>query len=354
MSSYHTSFNYKDKNSFEEGLIIVAFEPDNGFKDTFLSMDNISDDYYDGTKKFNYGSKYNSSAEVQITLIKKDNTDMSLKEFREYARWLTGARTDSWLDMYVGDILIYSFLGKFLNLEHYKYDGRTIGLRLTFSSVSPWAFSAPQTFDCIIGQALELIEENDEVILAKKNKDDVESEDEISYLGVDDEGVLYVSHLDAGSYFSIEEKNVGMPNYEVIAYIDTAYHTTINNESDDLYTYVDLDIDYINDTCSEISIKNETLDEESIVKNIDNNEIITFSSKQFIMSYGTDADGNRINTNRIFGDDFNFKWPRLAPGINDFSVYGDGEGNAYFTYRYPMKIGDCVIDIDENGNAICD
>lgn len=347
MSSYHTSFKYKDRDSFNEGLIIVAFEPDNGFKDSFLSMDNISDNYYDGTKKFNYGSKYNSSAEVQITVIKKDGSDMNLKEFREYAKWLTGARTDSWLDMYVGNTLIYSFLGKFLNFEHYKYDGRTIGIRLTFSSISPWAFSAPQTFECSIGQALSLIEENKEAVLTKKDTENT------THLGVDDNGVLYASYPDTGSYFSIIENNVNRPDHEVIACIDTSYNTIIDNKSDDLYTYVNLDIDYVNKTCDDISIKNKTLEEESIIKNIKDNEIISLSAKQFIVSYNIDSDGNRVkNIHRIFGDDFNFVWPRLAPGLNSFSVYGSGEGYAEFTYRYPMKVGDCAIDIDKNGNAI--
>jgi len=52
MASYHTSFNYLGENSAKLGYIIAAFEPDNGFKDTFLGMDQISEDYYDGTKKF--------------------------------------------------------------------------------------------------------------------------------------------------------------------------------------------------------------------------------------------------------------------------------------------------------------
>ena len=117
MSSYHTSFTYKEKNSFDEGYIIVAFEPDNGFKSSFLTMENISDNYYDGTKRFDYSSKYTSQSEVQITLIKKDGTDMSVKDFRSCAKWLTGARTNSWLDMCVGDTIIYSFLGKFLNVR---------------------------------------------------------------------------------------------------------------------------------------------------------------------------------------------------------------------------------------------
>jgi hypothetical protein len=341
MSSYHTSFTYKDKNSWDEGLIIAAFEPDNGFRDSFLSMDNISDDYYDGTKRFDYGSKYNTSAEIQITLIKKHDADMSLKEFRNYAKWLTGAKTNSWLDMYVGDHFAYAFLGKFTNFEQYKLDGRTIGIRLTFSSLSPWAFSAPQVFDCDIGQELDLLEENNEAIVVKKSAEYVP-------FGIDDNGVLCANALDENSYFIVDEKGV--------AYIDTSYRTIINNKSDDLYTYIDLDIDYINKNSTEVFIKNNTLNEETVIKALDTNEIISISAKQFIVSYSLNDKGERVqNVHKIFGDDFNFVWPRLAPGENDFEVYGSGHGKAQFTYRYPMKIGDCTIDIDANGNGIyCD
>ena len=160
MASYHTSFKYNDKNSAKDyGLLITSFEPDTSFVDSFLSMENISDEYFDGTKRFDYGSKYSTQAEIQITVIKRDGTDMTVNEFRACATWLTGARVNSWLDMYVGDTIVYSFLGKFTNMEQYKLDARTIGFRLTFSSVSPWAYSQPQYFDCSIYQEL-YIDEN--------------------------------------------------------------------------------------------------------------------------------------------------------------------------------------------------
>ena len=332
MASYHTKFKYKNKDSFEENLIIVAFEPDEGFKDSFLAMENISDDYYDGTKKFNYGSKYSSSAEVQITVIKQDGTDMTMQEFRNYAKWLTGARVDSWLDMYVGNTFVYSFLGKFTNFEHYKYDGRSLGIRLTFSSISPWAYSAPQPFNCTIGQSITIV---DDTIL--KSKD--------SEFGLTDDGILSVDKSNQNMSFNIMDNGM--------LYVDTTYYKEIINETDDAYTYTYLDIDYVNETSSEISIENKTLGEKTIIKGIDPHEIVSITSKQFIVSYGLDEDDNRVrNTEKNFGDDFNFVWPRLAPGKNDFYIYGSGKGVAKFTYRYPMKIGDCAIDIDVYGHGI--
>lgn len=325
MSSYHTSFSYNGEDSWKDrNLIVVSFEPDEGFMDSFLSMDNVSDDYFDGTKKFNYGSKYNTSAEIQITVIKKDGSDMKLKEFRSCAKWLTGARTDSWLDMYAGDELVYSFLGKFTNMEQYKLDARTVGFKLTFSSISPWAYSAPQIFDCSIGQALDI---NADGVLIKL--DDSEPPFEVT-----EDGVLLLNSTLGGDF-----NMFGLG----IAGIDTSYTTKIDNQTDDLYTYIYLDIDYENEVGDVFSVKNQTLDEETLVTEITDGEHILISAKQFIIS---------DIPNKIFGDSFNFIWPRLAPGINQLNISGSGKGRAQFTYRYPMKVGDCTMDISTYGSGI--
>lgn len=321
MASYHTSFQYKEKNSAKNyGLLITAFEPDNGFVDAFLSMENVSDEYFDGTKRFDYGSKYAAQAEIQITVIKQDGTDMTTNEFRACAKWLTGARVNSWLDMYVGDAIVYSFLGKFINMEPYKMDARTIGFRITFSSISPWAYSQPQYFDCSLYQEINLDENG---VLNKGERS----------MSVFD-GVL-CSGTDEGSYFNITDDG--------IVYLDTAYKSTINNKSDDLYTYIYLDIDYTNESGTSLFIKNETIGEESIVTNMAANETVSISAKQFITS---------SIPNKIFGDSFNFVWPRLQPGDNEFIVSGNGRGVARFTYRYPMKVGDCAMDVSVYGGGI--
>lgn len=476
MSSYHTSFSYNGENSLKDkNLIIVAFEPDEGFTDSFLSMDNVSDNYFDGTKRFDYGSKYNTSAEVKITVIKKDGTDMALKEFRSYAKWLTGARLNSWLDMYVGDSIVYSFLGKFLNLEPYKLDARTVGCRLIFSSVSPWAYSVPQTFNCSIGQSLsvtsdgvlikganeysivdngffiyyaaneahniyddiyfwieemnvcgtipsvgdlivdphyrvyritdieggtlihvqavgyvatdETITENNGIFIYNLSEYDatesgmfnIDAFKAFSRLPVINDLIItsngYVYSIEAlfentNSYFGrllgtailIFQNVFGFDSNDGVLYYDTndsnhnfnlidnevvgistAYQTQINNQSDDLYTYIYLDIDYTNKTGDKFSVKNKTLNEETIITGLSDNEVISLSSKQFIVS---------DIPNKIFGDSFNFVWPRLAPGINDIVIDGSSQGLAQFTYRYPMKVGDCTMDIDVYGSGI--
>lgn len=381
MSSYHSSFSYNGENSFKDkNLIVVSFEPDEGFTDSFLSMENVSDDYFDRTKKFNYGSRYNTSAEIQITVIKRDGSDMKLNDFRVCAKWLTGARTDSWLDLYVGEDITYSFLGKFTNLEQYKLDARTVGLRLTFSSISPWAYSAPQTFNCSIRQTIESI---DSGLLVKPEPEAIyiSSANDILYIsdygyhisldyydealsinGWDDElnfdyhneellfkdsdnhpyfghdnGVLFLNNLDPTSCFDI--------NSDGVIYVDKLNSITIDNQTDDLYTYIYLDIDYKNESGNFLAINNTTLSEETKIYNITQNELISISSKQFIIS---------DIPNKIFGDSFNFIWPRLRAGINEFLVECGGNGTIKFTYRYPMKVGDCTIDASASGvNIYC-
>ena len=323
MASYHNSFTYLNKNSADEGFIIASFEPDSGFKDAFLGMDQVSEDYYDGTKTFLYGTKYNTKATISITLIKSDGSEFTISDNRRALRWLTGARVASWLDLYQGETIKYSFLGTMTTPQQYKMDGRVIGLSVEFQSLSPWAFSAPQVFDCSIWQLLDI---DDNGVLYK-------GESSVP-LGVHD-GVLSVSSVDQGNYFNITDDG--------IVYIDNRYRTMIDNQSDDLYTYIYLDIDYTNENGTYVSIKNNTIPEETLVTEISPNESIRVSAKQFILS---------DIPNKIFGDTFNFVWPRLQPGLNDFIVDGDGRGSAKFTYRYPMKIGDCAMDISAYGSGI--
>ena len=86
----------------------------------------------------------------------------------------------------------------------------------------------------------------------------------------------------------------------------------------------------------------ETTEETKII-GMSDKENILLSSEQFITS---------DIPNKIFGNNFNFVWPRLAPGMNTFSISGSGAANVQFTYRYPMKIGDNTIDVDKL-NPIC-
>lgn len=334
MSSYHSSFTYLNKNSSGEGLIIASFEPDSGFVDTFLGMDQITTNSYDGVKKHFYGNKYNSSAEISITLVKPDGSDFSMLENRQLLRWLTGSRRASWLDLYVGDSLVYSFYGNVTACQQQKLDARVIGIQITFTSIHPWAWSAPQFFNCYVGE--KIINIDSDGVMYK-------TYDEFEYFGMTDDGVIYNSSNNENFTFSID--NI---NNEHIVYCDSSINLEIDNQSDDLYSLTNLDIVYQNIDSTSLIIRNPSLEiEETKITGISQGEVINLSAGQFIIS--------KTFPDKIFGDDFNFVWPKLRPGTNSICIDGDGKGYAQFTYRYPIKIGDCAIDIENLGiNPICE
>ena len=335
MSSYHSSFFYNGENSAtDRDLIVATFEPDDGLKETFLSMDVVQEDYYDGSKKYTYGSRYNTTANIIITVIKNNGSDFSLNEVRSHLKWLTGARVDSWLEFYIGDVFQYAFLGRVTDVQQQKMDARTIGLSITFTSVTPWAYSDEQIFDRSIAQALLL---GDGGVLIK------DPSNEISLGG---DGVLCNSGIPSdGACFCVTDDG--------ILYVEDIIVGSIDNETDDLYSYLYLDIEFTNQSCEYLEIRNETLNEITRVDNLKSGDIIHISNKQFIVAYRLDElSGELKNQNRIFGDDFNFIWPRLMPGENYFVIDGNGNGHTRFAYRYPMKVGDCAMDVNMSGNNI--
>ena len=316
MSSYHSSFSYLNKNSSKDmHWLIVHFDADQGETDSYLSQEQVYTDSYNGARRILYGTKWNAVANVKITVIKQNRSDFTEAECRSAYRWLTGKPTASYLDLYAGESLRYSFLGTVQDVKPQKLDARTVGLNIYFESVSPWAWSPSQTVRCDFGQALSV--DVDGIL----NKGD-------TYLGVTSNGVLYNGSSGGYGLFELTNDNV--------AYIDNSTTLQIDNQSDDLYTYITLDAVIQNNNSDYIFIHNKTLNEETVITGMSANEKITLSANQFILS---DV------PNKIFGNTFNFIWPRLAPGINNIVVGGTGSGSLEFTYRYPIKIGDCVIDV---------
>ena len=153
-------------------------------------------------------------------------------------------------------------------------------------------------------------------------------------LGIDENGVVFNDTVDETKTFNITDSGV--------IYNDKIIDLEIDNQSDDLYSYIYLTMTYKNTNSPDIKITNVTLDEETLISNLAEEETVILSENQFIIS---------DQPNKIFGDNFNFVWPRLAPGKNIIRIDAStGKGTMQFTYRYPIKIGDCAIDTD---NLIC-
>ena len=276
MSSYHTSFRYLEKNSYDDfNLQIVHFESgDIGETDSYLSQDSIYADSPRGTKRTLYGTKYNSVASLSITVMRPDGSEFSIEKTREIYKWLTGATQYNWMDLYIGDEVKYRMLCFVQNVQPYKIDSRIVGFVITVESNSPWCYSP------LITETLQ----------------------------VSGSGVLQ-----------------------------------INNPSDDLYTYTQMTTVFENTTGDSLIISNDTLNESTTVENLVQNEVITLSENMFITS---------DNTTRVFGTDFNYVWPKLNPGINDFII--TGTGNLTFQYIYCMKVGDCVGSLNSASAPVCD
>lgn len=118
---------------------------------------------------------------------------------------------------------------------------------------------------------------------------------------------------------------------------------TIYNDTDDLYSFVYPKVTYENIDGQELFMRNDNTNEETKIDNVAVNEVITLHPNQFIIS---------DNTNKTFGNTFNFVWPRLKPGDNSFSI--NAKGKLTFEYYWPIKIGDCAVTINAAGGNICD
>lgn len=275
MSSYHSSFSYLGKNSASGfNWIISHFDADNGESETGLATESIYTASPDGTYRNLYGTKYSGPEPVRITVIKPDGADWTIADNRLALKWLTGAKSDSWLDLYIGDEVKYRMLGHVQNVLQYKMDARIVGLVVVFESASPFAFSSLQT----------------------------------------------ISHSISG------EKTF-----------------SVDNPSDDNYTFVNMKTTYKNTSGNAVIIKNTTINETTKINNLAKNEIVTLNNNQSITS---------DKSARIFGNDFNFCFPRLAPGVNEFTV--TGTGNITFEYLYFIKIGDMAMELNAVSDPICD
>lgn len=337
MSSYYQSFSYtapngKRYNSYKDkNLLVVHFESgDDGEMETFLDMEPVYTDNAYGTRRFDYGAKYRNVAVIRISVMKSNGKDFTVSEVRDFLRWTTGSRAISYLDLSDiienTEVVQASFLGRITTVYQQKLDARTVGFVVEHTSISPYAYSPIQYVDCAFGQALIT---TDDGTLYKNGE----------ALSISTDGVLKNG---SSALFSMTDDGV--------VYVDNSVSLLIHNDTDDLSDYIYLDTKFINTNSDHVVIKNKTLYDESDgedglteITNMHKNEIITLSSGQFITS----------SSGRIFGNNFNFTWPKLLPGDNDFVISGTGEGVIQFMYRSPMKIGDCAIDIETHGGGLC-
>lgn len=140
--------------------------------------------------------------------------------------------------------------------------------------------------------------------------------------------------------------------------VDGSATLTVNNLTDDLYSYVYPDIVFANTTGTDLTIASDRDDNECELHNLLQNETIILKSNQIVVSDVSETpfiildvseipnylfDSHR-NVGRNGG--FNYKWIKLYPGINTLTV--TGTGNFQIGFRYPMKVADGVTDLANN------
>jgi hypothetical protein len=142
LAIYHPKIRFRNQTNYDLELVVSTFNPDNGAVDSYLDMEPVFTDSYDGTMRTDYGAKYKSVATPSVTFVEVDGSDIGPYKVRNTLRWLTGSRSNAWMDVCDkdGDV-VYSYLGRFTNVQLQKMDARVIGIAATFTAVSPWAYS---------------------------------------------------------------------------------------------------------------------------------------------------------------------------------------------------------------------
>lgn len=272
---YHPKIEFRGRNNYDERLVVSTFNPDSGETDSYLSMESVYTDSYDGSIRTDYGAKYNDVAKPSVTLIDVDGDDIPPFKVRSVLRWLTGSRQNAWMNIYnIDGELVCSYLGRFIDVKLQKMDARVIGIYAQFESISPWAYSEIQTVS----------------------------------MNINGENVKF----------------------------------NIQNDSDDIYSCIYPYMTFKNtNNGASFSIKNNTVGIETVFKNLQQNELVTID-KGFVVYSDNDK--------RIFNDDFNFIFPALSSGINEFQA--TGKGKLIVKFRYPMKVADGILNNYETKNSV--
>ena len=165
---YHPKVEFRGRSNDDEGLVVATFEPDSGETDSYLSMDPVYTDSFDGTIRTDYGAKYNDVARPSVTFVYPDGEDVQPFKVRSVLKWLTGSKQSAWLNIYnIDGEPVCSYLGRFTDVKLQKMDARVVGIRAEFTANSPWAYSDTKTVIMKINGTTEFKIDN--------NSDDLDS-----------------------------------------------------------------------------------------------------------------------------------------------------------------------------------
>ena len=334
MAIYHPKISFHGQTNYDLELIVSTFNPDNGEVDSYLDMEPVYTDSYDGTIRTDYGAKYKSVATPSITFIEVNGSDINPYKVRNVLRWLTGSRKNSWMDVCDKDgEIVCSYLGRFTDVKLQKEDARVIGIVAYFTSVSPWAYSKVQS--------PVVINVNGETEFAIDNlSDDLYSYvyPKVSFKNGKNQNRFSITNSTIVEGNAIEHfiGDGEKKEYKLDNYFYNDGSVTIDGNKIIQYKYNkdtgNLEFDIAPSRGSLIEINSKIRNRASF-SNLQQEEVITIDNNFVVYS---------DNDKRIFDDDFNFVFPRLIPGTNKF--FADGVGTLTLEFRYPMKVADGLLN----------
>ena len=334
LAIYHPKISFHGQTNYDLELIVSTFNPDNGEVDSYLDMEPVYTDSYDGTIRTDYGAKYKSVATPSITFIEVNGSDINPYKVRNVLRWLTGSRKNSWMDVCDKDgEIVCSYLGRFTDVKLQKEDARVIGIVAYFTSVSPWAYSKVQS-----PVSVNL---NGETEFAIDNlSDDLYSYvyPKISFKNGKNQNKFSITNSTIVEGNAVEHfiGNGEKKEYKLDNYFYNDSSVTIDGNKTTQYKYNkdtgNLEFDIAPSRGSLIEINSKIRNRASF-SNLQQEEVITIDNNFVVYS---------DNDKRIFDDDFNFVFPRLIPGTNRF--FADGVGTLTLEFRYPMKVADGLLN----------
>ena len=77
MSVYHPIIRFKEKTNYDFELSVYHFNTDSGEVDSYLTMEPIYTDTFDGELRNDFGAKYTDVARPVVTFVESDGSNIS-------------------------------------------------------------------------------------------------------------------------------------------------------------------------------------------------------------------------------------------------------------------------------------
>lgn len=314
-------------------IMEVAFDSDSGETSTFLNREAIVSESHDGRYKRVVRYKYNETFSPKFTFLKKNFSDFTQDEVRQVLKWLTSIDTTAVLDVYYdhaddSETVDWSAIGGWTEISTYKLgNNRTVGITATFEAVTPYAMSNPEPKQQIISDYT-----NNKITIEINTDDNQPVYPRITINhGYDSVPHSVIRIANGVSYNNLTDM---VPN--TVYFNGTTYYWKTAPSTDPVYFHSSTSNPKLSTTGVRITNKHTdlinpmgTLDALIIKNNTPTEEIIIDCANKIISS---------LNTKRIFGDDFNWKWLELYDGKNEITI----EGNCEVTieWREVRKVGE--------------